>query len=138
MNSSQLVLNPLLAHVDERGTLIAIEGGIDLPFNIARVYYLVGSSGAARGFHAHRALDQLMVCAAGSVRVIVDDGRRRQEVVLDRPDVGLHVGKMKWREMHDFSPDCVLLVLASAHHDEKDYIRDYRQFLATFESGTQT
>jgi len=138
MPSQPLLLSQLPSNVDERGILIAIEGGIDLPFDIARVYYLLGSSGAARGFHAHLALDQLLVCAAGSVRVIIDDGRDRQEVVLDRPDVGLHVGKMKWREMHDFSPDCVLLVLASAHHDEADYIHDYRQFLATVESGPQT
>ncbi len=123
-------LLPLRAFADARGTLVAIEGERDLPFPIARVYYIVGLSGEARGFHAHRALDQLLVCVAGSCRLIVDDGIATHEHILDRPDRGLHVKPYQWREMRDFSADCVLLALASAAYNEADYIRDYPTFLA--------
>ncbi|MBA3511526.1 MAG: WxcM-like domain-containing protein [Sphingomonas sp.] len=109
--------------------LVSIEAK-DVPFPINRVYYILAAEGASRGFHAHRRLDQLMICVKGSCRLIVDDGRERREVTLDRPDRGLHIGRMQWREMHDFTADSVVLVLASAPHDEADYIRDYESFLA--------
>lgn len=119
------------ARIDPRGSLVAIEGGSDIPFEIARVYYLFGiGSGAERGFHAHRALDQWAVCVAGSCLVTVDDGRERQDIRLHSPDLGLRIGPMVWHEMRDFSPDCVLMVLAAAPFDEADYIRDYQQFLS--------
>lgn len=114
---------------DERGALVAIEGDRSVPFDIRRVYYLYGMQpDALRGFHAHRALRQVAVCVSGSCRIVLDDGVRREEAVLDRPDRGLLIREMVWREMHDFSADCVLLVLASEHYDEADYIRDYGAF----------
>jgi dTDP-4-dehydrorhamnose 3,5-epimerase-like enzyme len=116
-------------HEDARGKLVAIEGSRDIPFAIERVYYIIGAEGAARGFHAHRSLEQLMICLSGSCRIVLDDGRRRSDYRLDRPDTGLFVRAMTWREMHDFSPNCVILVLASAHYDEADYVWDHDEFL---------
>jgi dTDP-4-dehydrorhamnose 3,5-epimerase len=121
---------------DERGSLIALEGGLSLPFEVARVYYIYGTlEGVARGFHAHRDLHQLAICVSGSCTMIIDDGRERRAIKLDRPDHGLSIGPMLWREMHDFSRDCVLLVLASRPYDEADYIRDYDDFVALATAG---
>lgn len=116
---------------DQRGGLIALEGGCQVPFEIARVYYLFDTPhGAERGFHAHRELNQMAVCVAGACTIAVDDGVARREVRLDSPDKGLHIGTMVWREMRDFSPGAVLMVLASAPYDEADYIRSYEDFSA--------
>jgi dTDP-4-dehydrorhamnose 3,5-epimerase-like enzyme len=116
---------------DERGSLIALEGGVSLPFELARAYYIFGTrAGVSRGFHAHRELKQLAVAVCGSCTMIVEDGTRREEVRLDRPDRGILIEGLVWREMHDFSQDCVLLVLADCHYDESDYIRSYNDFLA--------
>lgn len=114
---------------DERGSLIALEGGRNLPFEIARVYYLFGTlPGVSRGFHAHRALDQIAVCVRGGCTVLVDDGAERLEIRLEQPDRALRLGPMVWHEMHDFTPDSVFMVLADALYDEADYIRDYATF----------
>lgn len=119
----------LSVHGDARGSLIAVEQGADLPFAVRRVYYIYGTvDGVARGFHAHHDLQQLAICVAGSCTMIVDDGAQRVPVPLDRPDRGLHIGSPVWREMADFSEDCVLLVLASAPYEDADYIRDYDEF----------
>ena len=116
---------------DERGRLVAIEENSDVPFAIARVYYVYATTpGTTRGLHAHRALNQLAVAVAGSCTMLLDDGARRVAMRLDDPAAGLTLGPMIWREMSDFSPDCVLMVLADAAYDEADYIRDYDQFLA--------
>jgi dTDP-4-dehydrorhamnose 3,5-epimerase-like enzyme len=116
---------------DDRGSLCAIEGERDTSFAIARVYYIFDTqAGVARGFHAHRALHQLAICVKGSCTMVLDDGRNRRSIVLDRPDRGVTIGPMIWREMCDFSPDAVLMVLADQHYDEADYIRDYDMFLA--------
>jgi dTDP-4-dehydrorhamnose 3,5-epimerase-like enzyme len=115
---------------DHQGSLVALEATRQVPFLIARVYYVFGTRpGASRGFHAHRTLSQLCVAVAGSCRMVLDDGRTRAEARLDRPDRGLLIGPGLWREMHGFSPDCVLLVLADAPFDEADYIREYGAFL---------
>ena len=115
---------------DERGGLIAIESEQSIPFQIKRLYYIFGTqSGVARGFHAHYNLKQVAICVKGSCRMILDDGQHREEVWLDTPNKGLLIGDLVWREMHDFSDDCVLLVLASEHYDEADYIRDYDEFI---------
>ena len=124
-------LVPLAVRGDDRGSLVAIEGGRDVPFVIARVYYVYATTpGVTRGLHAHRALNQLAVAVAGSCTMLLDDGTQRVTVRLDDPAVGLTMGPMTWREMSDFSPDCVLMVLADAAYDEADYIRDYNAFLA--------
>ncbi|WP_269620998.1 sugar 3,4-ketoisomerase [Zhongshania sp. BJYM1] len=115
---------------DDRGSLIALEGGITLPFEIKRVYYIFDTSdGVSRGFHAHKKLQQLMVCLSGRCRVVLDDGVRREEVWLESPTQGLQIGNMIWREMHDLSPGCVILVVAGEYYNEDDYIRSYQDFL---------
>ncbi len=115
---------------DERGSLVALESGQTIPFDIKRVYYLFGTQeGVARGFHAHYNLQQVAVCITGKCRMILDDGHRREETWLDSSTKGLVIGDLIWREMHDFSEDCVLLVLASERYDENDYIREYDEFL---------
>lgn len=115
---------------DDRGSLVALEGGNTVPFEIKRVYYIFGTEqDVARGFHAHYNLKQVAICVTGRCRMILDDGKNREEVLLDSPTKGLLIGDLVWREMHDFSEDCVLLVLASEHYDENDYIRDYDEFV---------
>lgn len=115
---------------DERGSLVAFELGQAIPLDIKRVYYLYGTAlGVSRGYHAHHNLTQLAICVAGRCRMVLDNGTTREEAWLDSPTRGLLIEKMIWREMHDFSPDCVLLVLATEHYDESDYIRDYQKFL---------
>lgn len=115
---------------DGRGELFFIEPNRNLPFDIKRVYYMTGMKpDAPRGFHAHKNLQQLAICVAGKCRIVLDDGTTRESVWLDSPDTGLLIGNLQWREMHDFSKDCVLLVLASEYYDEADYIRDYGQFI---------
>ncbi len=115
---------------DDRGSLVALEAHKTVPFEIKRVYYIFGTqSGVARGFHAHRNLKQIAVCVTGKCRMILDDGAKREEAWLESPTKGLIIDNFVWREMHDFSTDCVLLVLASEHYDETDYIRNYDEFL---------
>ena len=123
-------LQNLACHGDGRGLLVAVEAGVDVPFPIERVDYIVPQDGFARGFHAHRELQQLMVCVAGSCRVVLEDVSGRREVVLDRPDRGLHIGPMAWHEMHDWGAGAIMLVLASHRYDEGDYIRNYDTFCA--------
>jgi dTDP-4-dehydrorhamnose 3,5-epimerase-like enzyme len=115
---------------DDRGSLVALEGEKNVPFAIQRVYYLFGTkSGVSRGFHAHKKLQQVAVCVTGKCRMVLDDGQKREEVWLDSSTKGIALPAMVWHEMHDFSPDCVLLVLASKYYDEADYIRNYEDFL---------
>lgn len=122
---------------DDRGNLIAIEGGVDVPFEIARVYYLYGTTdGVERGFHAHKRCRQMSVAVRGSCTMILDDGKSRRNVRLDDPSVGVMIEPMVWHEMRDFSADCVLLVLANEKYDEDDYIRDYTQYLSALISAT--
>ncbi|MDB6095379.1 MAG: dTDP-6-deoxy-3,4-keto-hexulose isomerase [Verrucomicrobia bacterium] len=115
---------------DDRGSLVAVEGMVDLPFEIKRVYYIFGSKPASRrGCHAHYHLRQMAICLAGSCRFLMDDGDERVEHVLDRSTTGLLIEPMVWHEMDSFSPDCVLLLLASARYDRSDYIHHYDQFI---------
>ncbi|QTL92796.1 sugar 3,4-ketoisomerase [Aeromonas jandaei] len=121
---------PLQAHGDERGSLIALEEGKNIPFPVKRVYYLFNTKeGVRRGFHAHKALKQVAIAVRGSCRFVLDDGSERVEVLLDNPAQGLLIESFMWREMCDFSDDCVLMVLADQFYDETDYIRDYSQFI---------
>ena len=116
---------------DERGGLVAVElgAGKPIPFEIKRVYYIHRTEqGVSRGFHAHHNLKQVAICVAGKCRMVLDDGNRREEAWLDSPLRGLLIENLTWRELHDFSPDCVVLVLASEHYDEADYIRNYSDF----------
>ena len=118
-------------HGDPRGKLVAVETGKDIPFPIRRVYYMYGvGEGVRRGFHAHKKLEQVLICMHGSCKILLDDGKEKAVVPLDSPHEGLYVGNAMWREMFDFSPDAVLMVLASELYDEEDYIRNYDDFLA--------
>lgn len=122
-------LHELRVRGDDRGSLIALQQGGEIPFAIERVYYIFATQqGTSRGFHAHRDLRQLAVCVTGACLMVLDDGEERVEVRLDRPTLGLSIGSLIWREMHDFTPDCVLMVLADHRYDETDYIRDYAEF----------
>jgi dTDP-4-dehydrorhamnose 3,5-epimerase-like enzyme len=115
---------------DARGSLISLESQKNIPFEIKRVYYIFGTlPGVSRGFHAHKALEQIIVCISGSCRFVLDDGVKKEEVVLNSPEKSVLIKSMIWREMHDFSTDCIILVLASDYYDEGDYIRDYQDFI---------
>jgi dTDP-4-dehydrorhamnose 3,5-epimerase-like enzyme len=119
-------------HGDDRGQLIAIEENKDLPFDIKRVYYIYDTlEGVRRGFHAHRNLQQILICVSGSCKIHLDNGHDTAEVTLDKPYEGLYISNDMWREMYDFTPGAVLLVLASEYYDEADYIRNYEDFLKT-------
>lgn len=126
---------PLQVHGDDRGSLISLEEENNIPFEIKRVYYMFNTKNdVRRGLHAHRRLKQVAIAVRGSCRFVLDDGRERIEVVLDNPAQGLLIDSCLWREMYDFSEDCVLMVLADSHYDENDYIRDYGKFLETIEN----
>ena len=116
---------------DDRGSLVAYEAATGLPFAIARAYTVFGTTvGTRRGYHAHRSLNQIAVAVAGACSMLIDDGAIRGELRLDRPDRALTIPPMVWHEMFDFTPDCVLLVLADAAYAEVDYVRRYDDFLA--------
>ncbi len=116
---------------DERGNLVVAEGaGRDVPFDIKRVFYMYGSDpDIKRGNHANRQTKFVLINVSGSSKVLVDDGTKKEIVVLDKPRMGLFLNTMVWKEMYDFSPDSVLLVLASEHYIEDEYIRDYDEFI---------
>lgn len=117
-------------HGDERGSLVAAEFGKELPFEIKRVYYIYGvGEGVRRGFHAHKELNQLLIAIKGSCSILLDDGESKKVVLLNSPTKGLIVAPGVWHEMFDFSPDAVLISLASEKYDESDYIRNYDVFL---------
>ena len=115
---------------DDRGSLIALEENYNAPFDIKRVYYIFDTKeNVTRGFHAHINLKQIAIAVKGSCTFVLDDGNSRKEINLDNPNKGLLIEGLIWREMNNFSPDCVLVVLASEHYDESDYIRNYDNFL---------
>lgn len=116
-------------YTDNRGYLSVIEAETDVPFEIKRVYYLYNVPEVARGAHAHKVLQQLLVATSGSVHITLDDGHEKKTFILDKPWKGLQIVPGLWRDMTDFSGGAVLMVLASEHYQEEDYIRDYDEFL---------
>lgn len=117
-------------HGDHRGTLISLESFKNVPFDIKRVYYMYDTKhDVRRGFHAHKNLKQILICVSGSCKILLDDGKEKAVVPLTAPNVGLYLESNIWREMFDFSSDAVLMVLASEHYNESDYIRNYEDFL---------
>ncbi len=123
-------------HGDDRGQLVAIEAMKDLPFEIKRVYYIYDTlPGVRRGYHAHLNLQQILLCVNGSCKIHLDDGTDTAEITLDKPNEGLYIANNMWREMYDFTPGTVLLVLASEYYDEADYIRNYDDFLKMVKGG---
>ena len=117
-------------HGDERGALVALEENKNIPFTVKRVYFMYGTKeGVHRGLHAHKSLRQVLFCPIGACTVMLDSGKEKATVRLNNPTEGLIVEPNTWREMYDFTPDAVLVVLASEYYDENDYIRDYGEFL---------
>lgn len=115
---------------DERGKLVIVEGNQDIPFEIKRLFYIYGSDrDVVRGKHANRDSEFVLINVSGTSKVIVTDGKEKQIVELTKPRQGVYLPKMVWKEMYDFSPDSVLLVLASTHYDGNEYIRDYDEYM---------
>jgi dTDP-4-dehydrorhamnose 3,5-epimerase-like enzyme len=120
---------------DERGSLIALEENYNTPFEIKRVYYIFDTKeGVRRGYHAHRNLKQIAIAVSGNCTFVLDNGFERKEVILDNPNKGLLIEGLIWREMYNFSKDCVLMVIASEYYDESDYIREYNKFIDEVEN----
>ncbi|MDO5561888.1 MAG: FdtA/QdtA family cupin domain-containing protein [bacterium] len=115
---------------DSRGSLIACEQNHNIPFDIKRVYYIFNTApDAVRGKHAHKTLGQILVCISGSCDISTEENGRQNTYYLNSPTHGLYISGLVWREMSNFSPDAVLLVLASDYYKESDYIRNYKDFL---------
>lgn len=116
---------------DERGHLVIVEGEMDVPFEIKRVFYIYGSDAdVVRGCHANRRTEFVLINVAGSSKVKVKDGEGNEAIFcLNRPHTGIYLPTMVWKEMYDFSEDSVLLVLASEHYDPEEYIRDFDRFV---------
>lgn len=124
------VVKNLPKHMRPNGNLTVVENNYSIPFDVERVYYLYDvPAGEERGGHAHKELQQFVIAVSGSFDVIIDDGRERKTVTLNRPSKGLHIRPGIWRELNNFSSGAVCLVLASHHYDEDDYIRDYKAFV---------
>jgi hypothetical protein len=116
----------------ESGAITPVHGAREVPFEIARVFFLYDVvADAERGGHAHRLLEQVIVAAMGSFRVLLDDGRKRRTVELRQPHVGLYVPTMVWSQLVDFASGSICVVLASRHYDESEYIRDYGDYRRT-------
>ncbi len=114
---------------DYRGQLIALEANKDVPFDIKRVFYIYGTlDGVKRGQHSHYKTKQFLIAACGSCKVTLDDGNKKETFILDKPNKGLFQDSLVWGTMHDFSSDCVLLVLADSKYNDSDYIRNYSDF----------
>lgn len=100
-----------------------------IPFSIKRVYFITEANpNLPRGYHAHKITKQVIFCIQGSVKLILDDGQKRQSVIVDKPELGILINNMVWHEMAEFKKNTILLILASTNFDEKDYIRDYETF----------
>ena len=124
------------SHGDGRGQLVALEQGRELPFEVKRVYYIFDTlKGVRRGYHAHKSLEQILVCVNGSCRILLDDSKEKCNVILDSPCKGILLRNNIWREMYDFTEGAVLVVLASELYDESDYIMDYNEFLKFVEEN---
>ena len=130
MSIDKCTLIELPKITDPRGNLTFLEGGIHIPFEIKRVFYLYDvPTGENRGAHAHRELHQFLICLSGSFDVLVDDGLNKNVLHLNRPWKGLHVPPMIWAAEINFDPGSVCLVMASNTFNENDYIRNYEEFI---------
>ena len=126
----QIVKYQFQQHGDDRGQLVSLEEYVDIPFEIKRVYYMYDTvPDQVRGYHAHKSLEQILICIHGSCKVLLDNGSEKKRVFLEKPYEGLYVPNNMWREMYDFAPETVLMCLASEVYNEEDYIRNYDDFL---------
>ena len=123
---------------DERGKLVVIEGAQSIPFDIKRIFYIYESDATVvRGQHANRNSEFVLVNVAGQSKVRITDGTEEFVVELNKPMMGVYIPQMIWKDMYDFSPDSVLLVLASTHYDAKEYIRDYNDYIEIIKNETK-
>jgi hypothetical protein len=137
LNNCYEVTLPVIADgVD--GKISVAEGLRHIPFEIKRVYYIydLENLNAIRGKHAHKKLEQVIFCINGSFLLGLDDGVNREDMLLNKRNTGVYLGTGLWHTMRQFSKDCVLLVLASDHYNESDYIRDYDEFLKFIQPTT--
>lgn len=132
MDDSRVQMLEFSQRGDERGYLVVVEGGNDIPFDIKRIFYIYGSdTSVIRGQHANRESEFVLINVAGQSKVRVKDGKGNEAVFsLSRPHTGIYLPKMVWKDMYDFSEDSVLLCLASEHYNPEEYIRDYEEFVA--------
>jgi len=115
---------------DERGNLVVVEGGMQIPFDIKRIFYIYGSDDTVvRGQHANLRSEFVLINVAGTSKVKVDDGKETRVIELNQPRMGVYLSKMLWKEMYDFSADSVLLVLSNEHYDAGEYVREYDEYL---------
>ncbi len=123
---------------DERGHLVIVEGSKDIPFDIKRAFYIYGSdTEVVRGRHANRESEFVLINVAGKSKVKVKDGEGNEAIYcLDRPHTGIYLPTMVWKDMYDFSPDSVLLVLASTHYNANEYIRNFDDFVREIQRDT--
>ena len=119
---------------DERGHLVVAESEKDIPFNIKRVFYIYGSeSSVVRGQHANRKSEFVLINVAGKSKVRLNDGSEEKIVELNKPNMGIYIPQMVWKDMYDFSPESVLLVLSNTHYDNTEYIRDFEEYIKEVE-----
>ncbi|MBI2595742.1 FdtA/QdtA family cupin domain-containing protein [Candidatus Daviesbacteria bacterium] len=130
MRENELVRFIYLPKITDDGSLVFAQTPDHIPFPINRIYSIFDADPKfPRGFHAHKKTQQVLFCLNSDIKIIVDDGKKRATVFLDKPEHGLFLDKMVWHEMHDFKKKTILLVLASNLYDPDDYIRDYKEFL---------
>ena len=126
----QVIKYAFQQHGDDRGMLVALEEYKDIPLKLnVFTICMIRKKDVHRGFHAHKSLEQILICIHGSCKVLLDNGTEKKIVSLEKPYEGLYIANNMWREMYDFSEDAVLMVLASEYYKEEDYIRDYNEFL---------
>ncbi len=115
---------------DERGHLVVAEGMGDIPFDIKRIFYIYGSdSSVVRGQHANKESEFVLINVAGKSKLKLTDGQEEYIIELNQPNMGVYIPKMIWKDMYDFSADSVLLVLASTHYDDTEYIRNFEEYM---------
>jgi dTDP-4-dehydrorhamnose 3,5-epimerase-like enzyme len=130
VRTMQIVKYQFQQHGDDRGQLVSLEEFNDIPFQIKRVYYMYATKEEVhRGYHAHKSLKQILICIHGSCKILLDNGKEKKIVFMEKPYEGLFIDNNIWREMYDFSSDAVLMCLASDIYREEDYIRKYEEFL---------
>lgn len=135
MNKNWSILN-FKSIDDERGSLVALEAGGEIPFDVKRIYYLFNLDiNNNRGYHAHKELKQVLVCMHGECKILVDDGKDKEEIILDSSKKGLYLNNCVWREIYDFKKEAVLVAIVSEHYDEADYLRNYDDFIKFIEAN---
>ena len=121
---------------DPRGHLVVAESNKEVPFLIQRIFYIYGTKdGVVRGQHANRESEFMLINLQGSVKIVIDDGRQRDTVILNKAHQGVYLDKMVWKDMCEFSSDSILLVLSSMSYDASEYIRDYDEFVREVNDG---